>query len=198
MTDLSALIVRMATENPGWGYPRIQGALKHLGPGVARSTVAKVLKANGIPPAPDRPSSWRTFLRAPWGAIGGADCFPSAVWTPRGLVTDYTLFVLDLRSRRVPVAGSVAGAPPGPPRRPGRPGDGGIPPDRRRRGGADRADARPGAECQCLRGALRALDPGGVSRPPHLVRRAAPSSERSTSSWRTTTGSGTIRGSATS
>jgi transposase InsO family protein len=97
----------MATENPGWGYPRIQGALKNLGPGVARSTVAKVLKANGIPPAPDRPSSWRTFLRAHWGEIGGADFFTNAVWTPRGLVTYYTLFVLDLRSRRVLVAGST-------------------------------------------------------------------------------------------
>jgi hypothetical protein len=57
MEDLSALIVRMATENPGWGYTRIQGALKNLGHGVARSTVAKVLKTNGIPPAPDRPTS---------------------------------------------------------------------------------------------------------------------------------------------
>jgi hypothetical protein len=56
MKELSALIVRMATENPGWGYTR-----KNLGHGVARSTVAKVLKTNGIPPAPDRPSSWRTF-----------------------------------------------------------------------------------------------------------------------------------------
>src|SRR5262249_12367633 len=51
MKAISALIVRMATENPGWGYTRIQGALKNLGHGVARSTVAKVLKANGIPPA---------------------------------------------------------------------------------------------------------------------------------------------------
>jgi putative transposase len=101
------LIVRMATDNPGWGYTRIQGALKNLGHGVARSTVAKVLKTNGIPPAPDRPSSWRTFLRAHWGAIAGADFFTSEVWTPRGLVTYYTLFVLDLRSRRVHVAGST-------------------------------------------------------------------------------------------
>jgi hypothetical protein len=54
----------MATENPGWGYTRIQEALKNLGQGVAWSTVAKVLKANGISPAPDRPSSWRTFLGA--------------------------------------------------------------------------------------------------------------------------------------
>jgi putative transposase len=74
---------------------------------VARSTVAKVLKANGIPPAPDRPSSWRTFLRAHWGAIAGADFFTSEVWPPRGLLTYDTLFVLDLRSRRVHVAGST-------------------------------------------------------------------------------------------
>jgi transposase InsO family protein len=86
---------------------RIQGALKNLGHGVARSTVAKVLKANGILPAPDRPSSWRTFLRAHWGAIAGADFFTSEVWTPRGLITYYTLFVLDLRSRRVHVADST-------------------------------------------------------------------------------------------
>src|SRR5215831_12236648 len=99
MKTISSLIVRMATENPGWGYTRIQGALKNLGHRVARSTVANVLKANGIPPAPDRPSSWRTFLRAHWGAIAGADFFTSEVWTPRGLVTYYTLF--DLRSRRV-------------------------------------------------------------------------------------------------
>jgi putative transposase len=83
MHQISSLIVRMATENPGWGYTRIQGALKNLGHEVARSTVAKVLKANGVPPAPDRPSSWRTFLRAHWGAVAGADFFTSEVWTPR-------------------------------------------------------------------------------------------------------------------
>jgi putative transposase len=94
-------------ENPGWGYTRIRGALKNLGHGVARSAVAKVLKANGIPPAADRPSSWRTFLRAHWRTIAGADFFTSEVWTPRGLITYYTLFVIDLRSRRVHVAGST-------------------------------------------------------------------------------------------
>ena len=97
----------MATENSTWGYTRIQGALKNWGHDVARSTVATVLKHNGIAPAPDRPSSWRTFLRAHWGAIAGADLFTSEVWTPRGLITYYTLFVIDLRSRRVHVAGSI-------------------------------------------------------------------------------------------
>jgi hypothetical protein len=74
---------------------------------VARSTVATVLKDNGIPPAPDRPSSWRTFLRAHWGEIAGADFFTTEVWTPRGLITYDTLFVLDLRSRQVHVVGST-------------------------------------------------------------------------------------------
>ena len=107
MQEISSLILRMARENPAWGYTRIQGALKNLGHEVARSTVAKVLKAHGIPPAPDRPSSWRTFLRAHWGEIAGADFFTTEVWTPRGLITYYTLFVIDLRSRRVHVAGST-------------------------------------------------------------------------------------------
>ena len=107
MQEISLLILRMATENPGWGYTRIQGALKNLGHGVARSTVAKVLKAHGIPPAPAQPTSWRTFLRAHWGEIAGADFFTTEVWTPRGLITYYTLFVIDLRSRRVHVAGST-------------------------------------------------------------------------------------------
>ena len=71
------------------------------------TTVAKVLKAHGITPAPNRPSSWRTFLRAHWGEIAGADFFTTEVWTPRGLITYYTLFVIDLRSRRVHVAGST-------------------------------------------------------------------------------------------
>src|SRR5499427_2680590 len=47
MKQIAALIVRMATENPGWGYSRIKGALRNLDHHVARSTVAKVLKENG-------------------------------------------------------------------------------------------------------------------------------------------------------
>src|SRR2546422_3416260 len=107
MKEISSLILWMATENPAWGYSRIQGALKNLDHRVARSTVAKVLKDNGIPPVPGRPTSWRTFLRAHWGEIAGADFFTTEVWTPRGLVTYSTLFVIDLRSRRIHVAGST-------------------------------------------------------------------------------------------
>jgi putative transposase len=77
MPEIASLILRMAMENPAWGSTRIQGAFKNLGHGVARSTVATVLKAHGIPPAPARPSSWRTFLRAHWGAMAGPTSSPA-------------------------------------------------------------------------------------------------------------------------
>ena len=56
---------------------------------------------------PERPTSWRTFPRAHWGAISGAGFFTTEVWTWRGLVTYYTLFVIDLASRRVQIVGST-------------------------------------------------------------------------------------------
>src|SRR4029078_5568041 len=51
MREISQLIVRMAQENPGWGYTRIQGALANLSHTVGRGTVSNVLKRNGIEPA---------------------------------------------------------------------------------------------------------------------------------------------------
>ena len=58
MKAIASLIVYMAGENSTWGYCRIQGELKAVGHRVAKSTIAKVLKDNGIRPAPERPSSW--------------------------------------------------------------------------------------------------------------------------------------------
>ena len=102
---IRALIVRMAGENSIWGYARIQGELKGLGHKVARSTIAKVLKENGILPAPDRPTSWRTFLRAHWGRVAAMDFMTTEVWTPKGLETQHVLFAIDLKTRRVEIAG---------------------------------------------------------------------------------------------
>ena len=81
LREIRRLVVRMAEENPTWGYSRIRGALKNLGHRVGRSTIARILKAQGIPPVPERPTSWQTFLRAHWGAIAGADFFTTEVWT---------------------------------------------------------------------------------------------------------------------
>ena len=105
--EIRRLVVRMATDNPSWGYTRIQGALKNLGHRVARSTIAKILKEQGIPPSRARPMTWRTFLRAHWHALFAADFFTTEVWTVRGLVTYYTVFVIELHSRRVQVLGST-------------------------------------------------------------------------------------------
>lgn len=89
------------------GYTRIQGALKNVGHRVGRSSIRRILKTAGLPPVPQRPTSWQTFLRAHWGAIAGADFFTTEVWTWRGLVTYYTVFIIDLASRRVQVLGST-------------------------------------------------------------------------------------------
>jgi len=105
MKAIKELIVRFALENPAWGYCRIQGELKDVGHCVASTTIANVLKENGIKPAPDRPSSWRTFLKSHWGEVAATDFFTTEVWTPRGLVTFYTLVVIDLKTRRVHIAG---------------------------------------------------------------------------------------------
>ena len=68
-------IVRFATENTTWGYDRIQGAPANLGYHIANSTVANVLKAHGIEPAPDRERTlaWSTFLKAHWESIFATD-----------------------------------------------------------------------------------------------------------------------------
>jgi hypothetical protein len=107
MIEIRQLVVRMATENPTWGYTRLQGALENVGHRVGRSTIRRILKAAGLPPVPQRPTSWQTFLKAHWGAIAGADFFTTDVWTWRGLVTYYTVFVIDLASRRVQILGST-------------------------------------------------------------------------------------------
>ena len=62
------LVVRMANENPTWGFTRMQGALKVVGHRVGRSTIARILRAHGLAPVPERPSSWQTFLRGRTGA----------------------------------------------------------------------------------------------------------------------------------
>jgi transposase InsO family protein len=107
LDEIRRLVVRMADENPTWGYTRIQGALKNVGHRVGRSTIARILKAAGLPPVPQRPTSWQAFLKAHWGAIVGADFFTTEVWTWHGLVTYYTVFVIDLASRRGQILGST-------------------------------------------------------------------------------------------
>lgn len=78
-----------------------------LGHRVGRSTFARILKAKGIQPAPERPTSWRTFPKSHWGQLAACDFLATEVWTARGFVSYYTLFVIDLKTRIVEIAAST-------------------------------------------------------------------------------------------
>ena len=105
--DLAALVVRMANENPSWGYTRIRGGLQSLGHDVARNTIKAILKNHGIEPAPERGTKtpWKTFLAAHWDGLAAADFFSVEVLTVRGLVRFVVFFVMKLKTRTVEIAG---------------------------------------------------------------------------------------------
>ena len=105
--EMVQLVLRMARENPTWGYDRIQGALANLGHTISDTTVGNILKAHGVEPAPERKrqTTWHTFLKAHWDVLGAIDFTTIEVRTSRGLVTFYLLFVLEIGTRRVHFAG---------------------------------------------------------------------------------------------
>jgi transposase InsO family protein len=106
---IEELVVRMARQNSTWGYTRIRGALYNLGHEIGRNTIKRILLENGLDPAPLRGKamSWETFLKAHWGAIAATDFFSVEVLTRVGLVRYFVLFVIDLQTRRVEIAGIV-------------------------------------------------------------------------------------------
>ena len=104
--DLRALIVRLARENPGWGYRRIQGELARLGGQIAASTVWLILQQSGIEPAPRRSSeTWREFRRAHASGIDACDFFTVDTVLFRRL---YALVFIELSTRQVHLAGITA------------------------------------------------------------------------------------------
>ena len=106
---VSKLVVRMAKENPTWGYDRIQGALANLGYEISDTTVGKILRDHGIEPAADRKrqTTWKTFLQAHWDTMAAVDFTTVEVWTKRGLITFYILVAMRLKARRIEIAGST-------------------------------------------------------------------------------------------
>ena len=105
--ETEQLVVRMAKENPGWGYDRIVGAMANLGLRLSDQTVGNILRRHDIPPAPQRKqaTSWKDFIRAHMAVLVATDFFTVEVLTLKGLVTYYVLFFIQLESRRVCLAG---------------------------------------------------------------------------------------------
>jgi putative transposase len=102
--DIEALVCQMARENE-WGYARIQGELKKLDITISKSSVANILRRNGLPPSPERKGlSWREFLNRHENVFLCADMYQKEVWTFRGLTTAYVFFVIHLQTRQVLLA----------------------------------------------------------------------------------------------
>ena len=107
--EIRALVVRMARENPTWGYRRLAGELARLGHTIAASSVWNILKAAGIEPSPTRSTvSWTALLRSQ----AAAACDFATVDTALGW-RFYLLFFIDIRTRGVTLAG-ITTNPSGP------------------------------------------------------------------------------------
>jgi putative transposase len=101
--EISALVLRLAGENPRWGYQRIAGELAGLGIGVSATTVRKLLAEAGLGPAGQRGGlPWREFIRRQAASMIACDFFTVETVTWRRI---YVLFFIELASRRVHLAG---------------------------------------------------------------------------------------------
>jgi putative transposase len=106
--QVQTLIVRLASQNPRWDYQRIRGELLRLGCRVSASSIARVLRANGLQPAPRRAvrsTTWRSFLRRQAAGIVACDFLTVDTVFLQRL---YVLFFIHLHNRRVHLAGVSA------------------------------------------------------------------------------------------
>jgi hypothetical protein len=103
--SIRILVLRLAKENPSWGYRRIHGELLVLGIKIAASTVWQILTDAGIDPAPKRASStWAQFLRSQAEVMLACDFFETATLTG---IRMYVLVVIEHAQRRIRILGAT-------------------------------------------------------------------------------------------
>jgi len=104
--EIRELVLRLARENPRWGYQRIAGEINGLGLKVSATTVRKILREERLGPVGERSGlSWRTFLRQQGRSMLAVDFFTVETISLQRL---YVLFFIELHSRRVHLAGCTA------------------------------------------------------------------------------------------
>lgn len=100
-------VLRIAHENPSWGYDKIEGAMKNLNLDVSATKIGEIFNEHGIEPAPERnrQTTWKTFIQSHLACLGAIDFTTMEVWTRSGLVTYYLLFIMRVGTREVEFAG---------------------------------------------------------------------------------------------
>jgi putative transposase len=105
--DIRRLVLKLASDNPGWGYTKIRDALRGLKIEIGRTTVADILAEAGVEPAPERrrQRTWKQFLRSHAETIYACDFFAVEVLSLFGPVRTLVFFVMHVKSRVVRFAG---------------------------------------------------------------------------------------------
>jgi len=105
--EIEDLVLRLARDNPAWGYDRIAGVIHNLGHHISDQTVGNVLQRNSLGSSPERRrnTTWSDFIRRHREVLWATDFFTTEIWTRWGLTTYYVLFFIHVRTRRIVLGG---------------------------------------------------------------------------------------------